>query len=276
MIPNWGSWPGFDHIFFDCDSTLSTIEGIDELARYKGKYDQIKALTDAAMEGEIHLQNVYDRRLAMLNPTRSEVRVLERHYRENLVPDAPTVINALQSIGKQVFIISGGILAAVRPFGMWLGVPPQNIRAVPLRYDDLSGEWWDYQKDKWGPRPDVAYMNPEETPLTDSLGKADVVKDLLGTQQGRSVLIGDGVSDLAARTVVDMVFGFGGVITRQRVATESHLFITVNSLAPVLPLSLSKAEQTKMLNTPFATILKKGLAYVQSNEVLLNYIDRQT
>lgn len=74
-------WPGFDFIFFDCDSTLSTIEGIDELARQKGKFDEVKRMTDAAMEGEVHLQNVYDRRLELLGPTRAEIRAIERHYR---------------------------------------------------------------------------------------------------------------------------------------------------------------------------------------------------
>jgi hypothetical protein len=45
-------------------------------------------MTDAAMDGEVHLQNVYDRRLELLNPTRAEIRELERHYRRTLVPNA--------------------------------------------------------------------------------------------------------------------------------------------------------------------------------------------
>ena len=110
---------GFDFIIFDCDSTLSAIEGIDELARQKGKFDEVKEMTDAAMDGEVHLQTVYDRRLDLLSPTRSEIRELEHQYRETVVPDAGEVIQALQSLGKQIFIVSGGLLAAVRPFG-WL------------------------------------------------------------------------------------------------------------------------------------------------------------
>ena len=57
---------GFDFVFFDCDSTLSTVEGIDELARLKGKLDEVKAMTDAAMDGEVYLDDVYDRLLAAL------------------------------------------------------------------------------------------------------------------------------------------------------------------------------------------------------------------
>ncbi|MDM8520784.1 HAD-IB family phosphatase [Anaerolineales bacterium HSG6] len=272
MIPNWQTWPGFDFIFFDCDSTLSTIEGIDELARDKGKFTEIKQLTDAAMEGEVHLQSVYDRRLKILNPTRAEIRRIERHYRETLVQDAAEVIKALQFIGKQVFIVSGGLLAAVRPFGTWLGIPPENIRAVSLRYDHLSGDWWDYQQDQWGQRPDVEYMNSELTPLTQTHGKAEVVEGLLAGRQGRSVLIGDGVSDLAARPTVDMVIGFGGVIARPRVSAESNIFIKTNSLAPILPLVTSSQEQQKLYQTPHETLLNEGLTQIQSNNIMLNYI----
>jgi phosphoserine phosphatase len=261
-------WPGFDYIFFDCDSTLSSIEGIDELARKKGKFEEIKKMTNAAMEGEIYLQNVYDRRLGLLSPTRAEIQALERHYRQTVVPDAVEVINALRWIGKEAFIVSGGLLAAVRPFGAWLGIPYQNIRAVDIRYNNLSGQWWDYQQDRWGPRPDVKYMASEDTPLIESHGKANVILELLVGRPGRSILIGDGVSDLAARQIVDLVVGFGGVITRPRVAAEAEVFIKCNSLAPALPLALSKNEHSAFPGTPYETILNKGLTLIKLGEVI--------
>ncbi len=261
-------WPGFDFIFFDCDSTLSTIEGIDELARYKGKLEEIKKLTDAAMEGEIYLENVYDRRLDLLCPTRAEIRAVERHYRRTLVPDTSAVIKALQQAGKELFIVSGGLLDAVRPFGQWLGIPSQNIRAVAVRYNNLSGQWWDYQQDQWGQRPDVEYMDPEETPLIQSHGKANIVQELLQGRRGRAIFIGDGMSDLAAAPAVTLVAGFGGVVTRQRVADEAKLFIKCNSLAPILPLALTKTEQTALLHTPYETVFNKGLALIEAGELI--------
>ena len=51
-------WPPYDHIFFDCDSTLSTIEGIDILAENVGKKDEVEELTKAAMEGQLDLEDV--------------------------------------------------------------------------------------------------------------------------------------------------------------------------------------------------------------------------
>ena len=56
-------WTSYDLIFFDCDSTLSTIEGIDELARFKGKEWRVSVLTQKAMDGELDLGDVYGKRL---------------------------------------------------------------------------------------------------------------------------------------------------------------------------------------------------------------------
>jgi phosphoserine phosphatase len=266
----WPEWPGFQFVFFDCDSTLSSIEGIDELARPKGKLDEVKRLTSAAMDGEVHLQSVYDRRLELLSPTRAEIRELERHYRQTLVPDAAEVLQALQAAGREVFIVSGGLVEAVQPFGEWLGVPPQHIRAVDVRYNSLSGQWWDYQQDRWGTRPDVEYLDPADTPLIETDGKIRVIQELRAGRSGRAVLVGDGVSDLAACAVVDLMVGFGGVVIRERVAAEADVFIKSNSLAPVLPLVLTEAERTRWADSAFAAVLNKGIRLIESGEVVFN------
>jgi phosphoserine phosphatase len=267
-LPLGADWPGFDFIFFDCDSTLSTIEGIDELARQKGKFEEVKQMTDAAMEGEVHLQTIYDRRLALLAPTRAEIRDLARLYQENLAVDAWEVIQALQAARKEIFIVSGGLSAAVRPFGEWLGIPRQNIKAVEVRYNYLSGQWWDYQQDQWGQRPDVEYLDPEKTPLIESQGKAEVVQALLKERRGRSMLVGDGMSDIAARPAVDWVVGFGGVVTRQKVAGAADVFIKSSSLAPVLPLALPQEAWGRLKTPSQQAVLKKGLALIEAGEVI--------
>lgn len=266
----WREWLGFQLVFFDCDSTLSSIEGIDELARRKGKFDEVKRLTNAAMDGEVHLQSVYDRRLELLSPTRAEIRELERHYRQTLVPDAAQVIQALQAAGRDVFIVSGGLLEAVQPFGEWLGIPAKNIWAVDVRYNSLSGQWWDYQQDRWGRRPDVEYLDPAETPLIETHGKIQVIQEVRAGCSGRAMLIGDGVSDLAACAAVDLMIGFGGVVARERVVAEADIFIKSSSLAPVLPLAMTEAERVTLADSTFAGVLSKGLSLIESGEVVFN------
>ncbi|MBI1280383.1 MAG: HAD-IB family phosphatase, partial [Anaerolineaceae bacterium] len=115
-------WTSFDLIFFDCDSTLSAIEGIDELARFKGKEWRVGVLTEKAMNGDLDLAEVYGKRLQAIRPTRGELKAIEERYWETIVPDAENVLAALRLLGKQVFIVSGGLAEPVRGFGKRLGV----------------------------------------------------------------------------------------------------------------------------------------------------------
>src|SRR5512139_3381911 len=104
----------FRIIFFDCDSTLTTMEGIDELARLKGQYDQIADLTRRAMDGEIRLEEVFAARLELLRPTRADLRQIAQAYRSAMIPDAKETIAALRAASCQVYIVSGGLLPAVQ------------------------------------------------------------------------------------------------------------------------------------------------------------------
>src|SRR5262249_24389822 len=101
-------WAPFELIIFDCDSTLTTVEGIDEVARWQGRAGQVAELTNRAMNGELPLEAVYSRRLDLLQPTREQLRELGQLYRRHLLPGADLVIAALQAAGRQVFIVSGG------------------------------------------------------------------------------------------------------------------------------------------------------------------------
>ncbi|HEX8393548.1 MAG TPA: haloacid dehalogenase-like hydrolase, partial [Longimicrobium sp.] len=129
---------GFASVVFDCDSTLVRIEGIDELA---GPFrEQISALTDAAMRGEVPLQEVYGRRLALIRPTRAQVDAVGRQYVQTLVPDAREVVAALLWLQKDVRILSGGVRPAVEAVAAELGVRLDHVGAVGLRFG-ASGEY---------------------------------------------------------------------------------------------------------------------------------------
>lgn len=70
--------------------------------------------------------------------------------------------------------------------------------------------------------------------MTVSDGKAAIIRELLAGSSGRSLLVGDGVSDLRAASAVDLFVGFGGVARRTEVVRESPAFLDAPSLAPVL------------------------------------------
>lgn len=236
-------WPPFEHVFFDCDSTLTTVEGIDVLAETMGKRRRVEVLTQAAMEGAIDLEDVYAKRLRTLRPTHRQVMDIRHSYKRNMVEDAARVVAALQALGHKVYIISGGLAEPVEEFGISLGIPRERIRAVGIAYNELSGPWWERSSND-----DKRYLTYREGALTLSDGKAQIVGELLGEQRGRSLLIGDGNSDLLAGRAVDLFVGYGGVVARPRVRAGAPVFVECQSLAPLLALAGGPAE-LRMLKT---------------------------
>lgn len=154
-----------------------------------------------------------------------------------MVEDAARVVAALQALGHKVYIISGGLAEPVEEFGISLGIPRERIRAVDIAYNQLSGQWWEKSE-----TDDKRYMTYVEGALTVSDGKAQIVRELLGDQRGRSLLIGDGNSDLLAGQAVDLFVGYGGVVARPKVRDNAPVFIDCPSLAPLMGLAGGPAE----------------------------------
>ncbi len=251
------NWSPFDLVFFDCDSTLSAIEGIDELARSKGKAGRVGLLTNKAMDGELDLAEVYGKRLQAIKPTRAQLKVVEERYWETVVEDALEVIAALRFLGKQVFIISGGLIDAVMGFGRRLGVDPERIRAVELEYNELSGRWWDYHEP--GAQQAKTYLDYSTGPLTVSHGKSRIIGELAGDLPGRRLMIGDGASDLAAQDSVELFVGYGGVVARETLLEGSEVFIHSESLAPVLALAGGLRGWKECRGTEHERAFRKGI-----------------
>jgi phosphoserine phosphatase len=258
-------WPPYQHVFFDCDSTLTSVEGINVLAESAGKGWRVKVLTEAAMNGEIQLEGIYDKRLKTLNATRRQVRAIREAYKANIVPDSAKVIEALQALGHQVYIVSGGLAEPVIEFGLHLSIPRQNIHAVNVEYDQLSGQWW--QSDDHQPNIDERYMAYSRETLTLSRGKVEIIREVLAGKIGRSLLIGDGISDQMASIAVDLFVGFGGVTTRSEIWNNSPLFIRSQSMAPLLIIAAGPASLQRLDGTPFQDIAERSLQMVADGAI---------
>ena len=218
--------PKFDAVCFDCDSTLSRIEGIDELAARSGLGREIAALTEAAMNGSLAIDAVYAERLAAVRPDQATVAWLGQRYVEELVPGAKETVDALHRLGKAVYVVSGGLLPAIRHLGRFLGIPAARVFAVPIQFD-ASG----------------AYQSFDETsPLSRAEGKAMVCRRL-AAQHAAIAMVGDGMTDVAARAAGAYVVGFGGVARRDAVARAADRYITEPSLTATLEVLLSADER---------------------------------
>ncbi len=243
-------WVSFTHVFLDCDGTLVRVEGIVELARLRGQEAMVAALTEAAMAGRLPLEAVYEQRLALIRPTRAEIRRLIQIYRENLIPDAPQVLRALHACGIAVHLLSSGLEEAVRGLGFLLGIPPQRVHAVRVRYDPFAGAWWQGEE---GPAAGV-----EPSPLLYQDGKARLLSGFRAPGR-RLMLVGDGATDLLARPMVHLFVGFGGVFHRPAIAESADIYIACDRLAPLLPLALSPERARPLRGTPAEAVLREGL-----------------
>jgi len=256
-------WPEFSHVVFDCDSTLSGVEGIDVLARSFGRDEEVAALTDAAMAGDVDLSDVYGARLGMLQPSKQAIAELRSAYKRHTVAGAKEVIAALREIGIQVYIISGGLAEPVADFAVYLGIDPGNVRAVAARHDALSGDWW-----KSGHSPvDERYAGFEGGALTRSDGKAEIITELLEGARGLSMLVGDGASDLSAADSVDLFVGFGGVVKRDRVAAAAPVYINTASLAPVLPIAAGPGGRQRLATATAQKAFAEGTDLIAEGQV---------
>lgn len=208
--------PRFGTVVFDCDSTLSAIEGIDELAA--SRREEIVALTEAAMRGEVPLEQVYGARLALIRPDRAAVLELGARYIAAAVPGAREAVQGLRRAGVETRILSGGLRPAILPFAEWLGLGPGDVEAVDLSFD-ATGAYLGFEAD---------------SPLARSGGKRLVVERWRRSLPGPFLMVGDGVTDLEVRPVVDRFVAFAGVVERPAVTAAADAVIRDRSLLPVL------------------------------------------
>ncbi len=235
---------GFQAVVFDCDSTLVTIEGIDELAGEKT--EEIRELTELAMEGKIALEEVYGRRLAIIDPTREQVDAIGRRYVESLVEDAAPVVAALRWLGKEVRVISGGLRPPVVAAAAHLGIDAGKVAAVDISYDG-EGRYLDYERD---------------SPLARSGGKPDVLSKWALPHP--TLLVGDGATDLEGKAAVDCFAAFMGVAFRESVAAGADVVLSAPTLAPVLALAATAEDRERLRATEWAELLERGDALLEN------------
>jgi len=207
--------PKYRFAFFDVDSTLVTIEGIDVLANGN---PEIAALTAAAMNGEIALDEVYERRLDIIRPSRAATEALGATYCRSVVDGAVETVRILQSLDMHVHLVTAGIAQAVAPLAATLQIPPRAVHAVALQFDGDRYAGFD-----------------RRSFLTKTGGKELVVRDVRARSHGAAVFIGDGASDLEAAPAVDLFIGFGGVTVRPLVRDKADVYVEEPSLLAILP-----------------------------------------
>lgn len=222
--------PPYGTVVFDCDSTLCAVEGVQELAR---ENVEVARLTQEAMEGAIALEEVYARRLDLVRPGRTDLQRVGQRYVETLLPNARALVAALQSLGKRVCVVSGGLLQAVRDVTRALSIPDANVHAVEV-YLDREGGYAGFDQD---------------SPLARSGGKITVLEALRRADE-RLAFVGDGATDLEAAHQAERFVAFGGVERRAGVLAAARVRCLEPDYRCLVPLLLSVEEIATLAASP--------------------------
>lgn len=226
----WQCIHPIDAILFDCDGTLSQIEGIDELAKHHQVIDIVQRITRDAMGKSGMSPEVYAERLDLTKPNQQEVDALVDAYYEQITPDVLEVIEILQRLNKSVFIVSAGLFPSVAGFAKKLKIPKENIFAVNILFDEKG-----------------QYCNFDHTsPMVFKNGKQKIVS-LIKNKYNTIAFIGDGLSDYEVCEDVTRFVGYGGVFYRENIAKLCQFYIKTLRLRALLPLLLTTYEYDILL-----------------------------
>ncbi|MDO8261858.1 MAG: phosphoserine phosphatase SerB [Gallionella sp.] len=131
---------GFGLVVMDMDSTLITIECIDEIADMQGLKPQVAAITEAAMRGEIDFAESLCRRVALLEGL--DEHALQRVYDERLrlSPGAETMLARLKEHGIKTLLVSGGFVFFTERLKSRLGLDYTHANTLEVSNGKLTGK----------------------------------------------------------------------------------------------------------------------------------------
>lgn len=126
-------------VAFDMDSTLIGAEVIDELARRAGVFEQVAAITEAAMRGEIDFQASFRKRVALLKGLNANVlqQVIDA---VPLMDGAERLIATLRKLGYKTAILSGGFTFMGRDLQRRLGIDSLHANELDIANGVVTGE----------------------------------------------------------------------------------------------------------------------------------------
>ena len=174
----------FKLIAFDMDSTLISIECIDEIAALAGKGHEVAAITEAAMRGEItDFKDSLRRRLAILAGV--PATVLDRVLAERLTfnPGARELCAAMKAAGLTLVLVSGGFTFFTRFVAAELGMDFVRSNELEIADGALTGR---VVMQDWG---DICDGEQKRLMLLDCCAR-------IGCRPDQAIAVGDGANDL--------------------------------------------------------------------------------
>ena len=194
-------------VAFDMDSTLIQGEVIDELARCAGVGDQVAAITERAMRGELDFQQSFRQRVALLKglPESALAQVVER---VPLTDGAERLVGTLRRLGYKTAILSGGFTFFGRVLQQRLGIDHLHANALDIRDGVATGD-----------------VIP---PIVDGAMKAQRLAEIArheGLSLEQCIAVGDGANDLPMLRLAGL-----GIAFRAKPLVRSHARQSISAM----------------------------------------------
>ncbi len=165
-------------VCFDMDSTLIQAEVIDELARRHGVYEEVAAVTERAMRGELDFQQSFRERMAKLKGL-DEAVLAEIAEELPLMDGVERLMKHLKRLGYRTAILSGGFTYFARHLQETLGFDEIHANELVIENGKVTGQ--------------------VREPILDASRKAELLREIAareGLAMEQTIAVGDGANDL--------------------------------------------------------------------------------
>lgn len=163
----------------DMDSTMITVECIDELADYAGIKPQIAAITERAMRGELDFRAALDERVACLAGLSEGVIAQCLNERVHIMSGAKTLIRTMKAQGAKTVLISGGFTRFAEPVAAEIGFDVVVANTLEISDSALTGR-----------------VLPPIIDSSAKLAQLNLEVDGLGIEHAATLAVGDGANDI--------------------------------------------------------------------------------
>lgn len=224
----------------DFDSTFTQVEAMEELAAISLKNDpekeaiieQIKHLTDLAMDGKMPFNKSLKARIALLSAKKYHLNMLVNKLRKKVSPSFARNKEFFKKYQGRILIVSGGFKEFIAPVVKSFFIDEDCIYANTFIYDKKNN----------------IIGSDEENPLAQEGGKVKLLKQL--KLKGQVIAIGDGYTDYQMREsgMAEQFFAFTENIARERVLAKADY------IAPSLDEILYKMKLPMALSYPKSRI----------------------
>ncbi len=213
-------------VVMDVDSTLIQQEVIELLAAKAGREEQVRAITESAMRGDIDFAHSLVARVALLKGL-SEDAISQVQNEILLTPGARTLVKTLHTLGHSVALVSGGFVEVIRPIVEDLGIKHYRANSLEISDGKLTGKI--------------------SGAIVDRAAKAQALKEFAeieGIHLDQTIAIGDGANDLDMIAIAGLGIAFNAKPAVKAAADSSVTTPYLDSVLYLLGITREEIEET--------------------------------